>query len=61
VPPRRASGETITDEERVRISPLAFAPVIPNGTYFTRRTSLAQEGESNGHDYPLDIDVSADA
>ncbi|MEE8292726.1 MAG: Tn3 family transposase, partial [Candidatus Tectomicrobia bacterium] len=30
----RASGETITDEELARVSPMAFAHVIPNGTYF---------------------------
>ena len=36
----RASGETITDEELARVSPLAFSHVIPNGTYFTRQTAL---------------------
>ena len=45
----RASGETITDEELARISPLAFAHVIPNGTYFTQRPTGEQSGESNGH------------
>jgi TnpA family transposase len=28
----RASGETITDDELARVSPMAFAHVIPNGT-----------------------------
>jgi hypothetical protein len=30
----RATGVTITDEEVALISPLAYAHVIPNGTYF---------------------------
>lgn len=30
----RATGLTITDEEVAFISPLAYAHVIPNGTYF---------------------------
>jgi len=45
----RAQGETITDEEVARISPLAFAHVIPNGTYFARPTPLASREERNGH------------
>lgn len=32
-----ANGATITDEDLARVSPLAFAHVIPNGTYFVRR------------------------
>jgi len=36
----RAAGETITDEELARVSPMAFAHVIPNGTYFIRGTGL---------------------
>ena len=32
----RATGETIADEDLARISPFAFAHVIPNGTYFVR-------------------------
>ena len=51
----RAAGETITDEELARISPAAFAHVIPNGTYFARPTPLEHEGHSNGHVHtPLD-------
>lgn len=42
---RRASGETMTEEELARISPMAFSHVIPNGTYFARRISLEQEGD----------------
>jgi hypothetical protein len=34
---RRATGVTITDEEVSFISPLAYAHVIPNGTYFFDR------------------------
>ncbi len=30
----RASEELITDDELARVSPMAFAHVIPNGTYF---------------------------
>ena len=33
----RATGVTITDEEVALISPLAYAHVIPNGTYFFDR------------------------
>jgi len=29
----RAVGETVADEDLARISPLAYAHVIPNGTY----------------------------
>jgi Tn3 transposase DDE domain len=51
----RAAGETITDEELARISPTAFAHVIPNGTYFACPTPLEHEGNSNGHVHtPLD-------
>ena len=51
----RAAGATITDEEGARISPAAFAHVIPNGTYFARSTPLEHEVHSNGHgDTPLD-------
>jgi TnpA family transposase len=45
----RAAGATITDEELARISPAAFAHVIPHGTYFARPTPLEPEGNSNGH------------
>jgi Tn3 transposase DDE domain len=45
---RRASGETMTEEELAWISPMAFSHVIPNGTYFARRTSLEQEGDHHG-------------
>ena len=33
----RANGATIADEDLARVSPLAFAHVIPNGTYFVRQ------------------------
>jgi TnpA family transposase len=48
----RASGETITHEELGRISPLAFSHIIPNGTYFTRRSAMEHNGESNGQVNP---------
>jgi Tn3 transposase DDE domain len=40
----RANGETIADEDLARVSPLAFAHVIPNGTYFVRQGQEAQHG-----------------
>lgn len=40
----RASGETITEEDLARVSPLASAHVIPNGTYFVRTTPRASDG-----------------
>jgi hypothetical protein len=29
----RAAGEVVSDEDLTRVSPLAYAHVIPNGTY----------------------------
>jgi TnpA family transposase len=52
----RASGETMTAEELARIPPMAFSHVIPNGTYFTRRTALEPEGDHDGHGHPLDLE-----
>jgi hypothetical protein len=40
----RATGVTITDEEVALLSPLAYAHVIPNGTYFFDRVG---EGEAS--------------
>ena len=40
----RASGETLTEEDLARVSPLASAHVIPNGTYFVRTTPRASDG-----------------
>ena len=38
----RAAGETVSDEDLARISPLAYAHVIPNGTYvFDRRRGVS--------------------
>ena len=34
----RAAGETVSDEDLARISPLAYAHVIPNGTYVFDRS-----------------------
>jgi TnpA family transposase len=39
----RARGETITNTDLARISPMAFSHIIPNGTYFTQRTSSTHE------------------
>jgi hypothetical protein len=46
----------MTEEELARISPMAFSYVIPNGTYFTRRTRPEPEGDHDGHGYPLDLE-----
>jgi TnpA family transposase len=43
IAPLRATGETIADEDVARISPAAFAHVIPNGTYFVRPTLLERD------------------
>jgi hypothetical protein len=42
----RAAGETVLDEDLARISPLAYAHVIPNGTYHFRRT-VPDDGTSS--------------
>jgi len=34
----RAAGETVSDQDLARISPLAYAHVIPNGTYVFNRS-----------------------
>lgn len=51
----RTNGETILDEELSRISPLAFAHVIPNGTYFTQRKPLTPDEAHTEALSPLDI------
>jgi Tn3 transposase DDE domain len=45
----RASGETITDKELARISPMAFAHIIPNGTYFVQGAYSQSTQGYNGH------------
>jgi hypothetical protein len=57
----RASGRSMTEEELARISPMAFSHVIPNGTYFTRRTPPEPEGDHDRHGHPLDLEMGADA
>jgi hypothetical protein len=44
----RTGGERITAEELARISPLAFAHVIPNRTYFVRHAASNDQGEPPG-------------
>jgi hypothetical protein len=34
----RAAGQAVSDEDLARISPLAYAHVIPNGTYVFNHT-----------------------
>jgi TnpA family transposase len=41
----RANGDTIADEDLARVSPLAFAHVIPNGTYFVRQGQAKPGGD----------------
>jgi len=43
----RAAGETIADEDLVRISPLMRSHVIPNGTYHFRRATRGVDLECN--------------
>jgi hypothetical protein len=52
----RANGETIAAEDLARVSPLAFAHVIPNGTYFVRQALRQSAGdlvESLGRSVPV--------
>jgi Tn3 transposase DDE domain len=44
----RASGDMIAAEDLARLSPLAFAHVMPNGTYFVRQSLLQSHGEDRG-------------
>jgi TnpA family transposase len=45
----RARDETITNTDLARISPMAFSHIIPNGTYFTQRTSSTHEDKHHEH------------
>lgn len=45
----RARGETITNTDLARISPMAFSHIIPNGTYFTQRTLSTHEDKHHEH------------
>jgi TnpA family transposase len=45
----RARGETITNTDLARISPMAFSHIIPNGTYFPQRTSSTHEDKHHEH------------
>ena len=49
----RANGETIAAEDLARVSPLAFAHVIPNGTYFVRQALRQSSGGHRGELGPL--------
>jgi hypothetical protein len=57
----RAAGEVITEAELARLSPLAFAHVIPNGTYFVRQAGSAHPGEPHDPGDPLDLAGETDA
>jgi hypothetical protein len=48
----RASGEMIAAADLARVSPLAFAHVIPNGTYFVRQSPLQSAGEQREDIHP---------
>jgi hypothetical protein len=56
----RAAGETITDDELARVSPMAFAHIMPNGPYFTRPTPRDHPGERNGYLNSLGMGVESD-
>jgi hypothetical protein len=56
----RASGETMTEAELGRMSPLAFSHIIPNGTYFSQRTAREQKRGSNGHMHHVGAEGGAD-
>jgi TnpA family transposase len=55
----RAHGETISDEELARVSPLASSHVIPNGTYFSQPTSRDHGRSQNGPVSPSGLDMTA--
>lgn len=57
----RAGGEVVTDAELARLSPLAFAHVIPNGTYFVRQAGGAHRSDHQGRGDPLDVEEDTDA
>jgi hypothetical protein len=44
-----------------RISPLAFAHVIPNGTYFARQATVEHQGTHHGAGSPLDMEEESGA
>jgi hypothetical protein len=51
----------IADEDVARISPAAFAHVIPNGTYFVRPTLLESDEDSEESLGLLDEGMESDA
>lgn len=60
IAPLRASGETCTNEELARISPLAFSHILPNGPYFSRHTPGEQRRDSDGHMSPVGGGIVSD-
>jgi TnpA family transposase len=56
----RARGETITDEDLARVSPLACSHVIPNGTYFSPLTALERERSQNEQAGAVDSEMTDD-
>jgi hypothetical protein len=57
----RATGEMIADADVARISPAAFAHVIPNGTYFVCPTPLKSDEDSDEPLGLLDEGMESDA
>jgi TnpA family transposase len=57
----RAGGDVITDDELARMSPLAFAHVIPNGTYVVRHAAVEHQGAHHGRGGPLDVEEESGA
>ena len=56
-----AGGDVITDDELARMSPLAFAHVIPNGTYFARYATVEPQGAPRRPGGPLDVEEESGA
>jgi len=56
-----ARGEVIMDDELARLSPLAFAHVIPNGTYFAQHAAVEHQGAPRGPGGPLDVEEESGA
>ena len=61
IQPLRAHGETMRDEELSRISPVAFAPGIPHGTYCPQRKPLTPEEAPTEARAPLDRAMVGDS
>jgi len=57
----RCGGDVITDDELARVSPLAFAHVISNGTYFVRHAAVEHQSKRRGHGGPRGVEEESGA